>query len=127
MRDSDTIILENIYKDILSEQFDWDSLKYNYSEDMDSHRLDFFNNSGAVGHISWDKDDGELDSIYVGDKMRRLGIGTHMWDVATELSEEKGYELPQHSSKRSKSGEGFAQSIGGHIPSLTDDVDGWSS
>lgn len=132
MRDSDTLILENIYSKIL-EDFDWDTfkweeLKHKYSETCnEERRLDFYNKSGAVGFIIWEIDGGEVSRIYVGDKLRRHGIGTYIWETATEMSEENGWDVPEHSSSRTEEGDAFARSIGGYIPRLVDDVYGWSS
>jgi GNAT superfamily N-acetyltransferase len=106
-----------------------DDLRYQYSspENYNLHRLDFFNKNGAVGYIEWDKDDGEVEKIYVGDKLRRQGFGTHIWETAVEWAKTHNQLPPEHSSRRSKEGEAFAQHIGGYIPRLTDDIDGWSS
>ena len=109
------------------EPFDWDSLNYRYSSTEDEHRIDLSNNSGAVGFIVWNIDGGEVERFHVGDKIRRLGIGTHLWELATEYSEEHGFDPPAHSDRRTQEGDAFAQSVGGHIPNLKDDVDGWSS
>lgn len=108
--------------------FDWDSLKqkYTFSEDDNSHKISLSNKSGAVGYIEWDIDDGEVQKIYVGIPYRRLGVGTHLWELATDWANDNDAVAPEHSSKRSRDGDAFAQSIGGHIPDLTDDVDGWS-
>lgn len=113
----------------IKESFDWDNLKYQYSspENYNLHRLDFFNKQGAVGYIEWDKDDGETEKIYVGEPYRRKGIASHIWEVATDWAKANKQLPPEHSSRRSKEGEAFAQSIGGYIPNLKDDIDGWSS
>ena len=113
----------------IKESFDWDNLKYQYSspENYNLHRLDFFNKQGAVGYIEWDKDDGETEKIYVGEPYRRKGIASHIWEVATEWANDNKQLPPEHSSRRSESGEAFAQSVGGYIPNLKDDIDGWSS
>lgn len=105
---------------------DWDTLRYKYIVDSNGdNRLDFFDKTGAVGYIIWSMEDGEVDKIYVGDNCRRKGLGTYIWDTATEFSEQKGLPPPEHSSRRSYAGDQFAKSIGGYIPSLTDDIDGW--
>jgi len=54
-----------------------------------------------------------------------MGVGTHIWDTAIEWSKENNAELPEHSSRRSFEGDSFAKSVGGYIPRLTDDIDGW--
>ena len=113
----------------LLESFDWDNLKYQYSspENYNLHRLDFFNKQGTVGYIEWDKDDGETEKIYVGEPYRRKGVASHIWEIATDWANDNKQLPPEHSSRRSKEGEAFAQSVGGYIPRLTDDIDGWSS
>lgn len=100
--------------------------KYSFNENYNVHRIDVFNNSGAVGYIEWDIDSGEVEKIFVGTPYRRKGVGTTLWELATDWSERNGAEPPAHSSRRSADGEAFAQAIGGHIPDLTDDIDGWS-
>ena len=104
---------------------DWDTLRYRFSEENHSFRLDFSDKSGTVGFIVWDPEDGEVERLYVGDQMRRKGLGTYMWETATEFAEEKNVNPPEHSSRRTYEGDQFAKSIGGYIPSLTDDIDGW--
>jgi GNAT superfamily N-acetyltransferase len=107
---------------------DWDTLNYEFSETVNNeYKLTFFNKNGAVGYIEWDMDDGEVSKIYVGDIYRRQGVGTYIWDVAQEYAKDNRLIQPEHSSKRTQEGDAFAQSIGGYIPSLRDDVDGWSS
>lgn len=101
-------------------------MKSKYSNDNGSHKIRVFNNSGAVGYIEWDEDDGEIDKVFVGEPYRRLGVGTHLWNLAVKWAEENGAVEPEHSSKRSFAGNEFAKSIGGHLPRITDDVDGWS-
>jgi GNAT superfamily N-acetyltransferase len=125
MKDQDQILLENLYQENV--MFDWDSLKYKHKEDENYNRLDFFNRNGAVGYIEWSKDDGEIDKIFVGDPYRRLGVGTYIWETATDWAKENNQPEPEHSSRRSYEGEQFAQHVGGYIPRLTDDIDGWSS
>ena len=127
MKDKDTILLENAYNIIIRDSFDWDLLKHKVSTDeYGMHRIDLFNNFGAVGYLEWEED-GEVNKIYIGDKLRRKGLGTYLWDLATELSEKEGWQPPEHSSRRTEAGDAFAQSIGGYIPRLTDDIDGWTS
>jgi GNAT superfamily N-acetyltransferase len=108
--------------------FDWESLNYKHSETLyGDNRLDFFNKHGVVGFIEWDTDDGEVSKIYVGEPYRRKGIATYIWEAATEWAEQNNQPVPEHSSRRSYEGEQFARSIGGYVPRLTDDIDGWSS
>ena len=113
----------------LLESVDWDNLKYVYSEDVenDCRRITIVQSSGQVGYIEWSMDDGEVVKIYVSDKLRRKGVASHLWEYATDYSENHNYAPPEHSSRRSYEGEMFAQSVGGHVPRLTDDIDGWSS
>jgi GNAT superfamily N-acetyltransferase len=125
MKNNDQKSLEKLYSENI--QFDWDSLKFKHTEDEDSNRLDFYNNNGAVGYIEWSKSNGEVDKIYVGEPYRRKGVATYIWQTAEEWANQNGQPEPQHSSRRSKEGDEFARSIGGYIPRLTDDIDGWSS
>ena len=107
---------------------DWNSLDYKYIVDSNGdNRIDFFDRTGAVGYIIWNMDDGEVEKIYVGEKCRRKGLGRHIWETATEYSEKNGLVAPEHSSRRSYLGDVFAKGIGGYVPRLTDDIDGWSN
>jgi hypothetical protein len=107
---------------------DWHTLNHKYTIDpYGDNRMDFFDRKGAVGFITWSMDDGEVEKIHVGDKCRRKGLGRHIWNTSTEYSEDNRLPTPKHSSRRSYLGDEFAKGIGGHIPSLTDDIDGWSS
>jgi hypothetical protein len=101
--------------------------KYSFDEDDNLHRIDVFNSSGAVGFIEWDADSGEIEKVAVGTPNRRKGVATELWDLATAWAEENGAEPPSHSSRRSADGDAWARSIGGHVPDLTDDIDGWST
>jgi len=104
-----------------------DTLNWKYKNDDGDHRIDVFNNSGAVGFIEWDSSDGEVIKIFVGKPYRREGVATHLWNLAIEWAEENDEHAPEHSSRRSKEGDEFAKSIGGYIPDITDDIDGWTS
>jgi len=127
MFNKDQILLENAYQLILNENFDWDSLKHKESTDESGrHRIDLFNSSGAVGFIEWDED-GEVNTIHIGDKIRRIGLGTYLWDLANEISEKNKWNPPEHSSRRTEAGDLFARSMGGYIPQLKDDIDGWTN
>lgn len=117
------------FKQFIKEALDWDSIKWKYSidENYNVHRIDIFNNTGALGFIEWDIDSGEIEKIFIGDKIRRLGLGTHLWELAKDYAEEHDLSEPEHSSRRSREGDGWAQAVGGRVPDLTDDIDGWSS
>jgi hypothetical protein len=107
---------------------DWHTLNHKYTIDpYGDNRMDFFDRKGAVGFITWSMDDGEVEKIHVGDKCRRKGLGRHIWDTSTKYSEDNRLPTPKHSPRRSYLGNEFAKGIGGHIPRLTDDIDGWSS
>lgn len=58
---------------------------------------------------------------------KKKGLGRHIWNTTTEYAEDNHLTPPKHSSRRSYLGDVFAKGIGGHIPNLTDDVDGWSN
>jgi GNAT superfamily N-acetyltransferase len=117
------------FRQFIKEQLDWDSIKTKYSKDenYNVHRIDVFNNTGALGYIEWDIDDGEIQKIFVGDKIRRLGLGTHIFELAQDYAEEHSLVEPEHSSRRSFEGDAWANAVGGRVPGLTDDIDGWSS
>lgn len=115
------------FKQFLLETFDIEAVKNKYSHKENLHRIDAFDKSGAVGYIVWDEDDGEIENVFVGRPYRRLGVGTLLWDLAVDWAEKNNAVPPEHSSKRSLEGDLWAKSIGGHIPNITDDVDGWTS
>lgn len=117
------------FRQFIMEALDWDSVKSKYTldENNNQHRIDVFNDSGALGYIEWDIDDGEIQKVFVGRPYRRQGLGTHLWELAVEHAQKHDLVEPEHSSRRSKEGDDWAKSIGGHIPDLTDDIDGWST
>ena len=100
--------------------------KYSYHEDINEHEIMAHDNSGQLGRLLWNADDGEISHVYVGDKLRRRGIATDMWNEAHSEALYRGIIDPEHSSRRSQEGDAWAKSIGGDIPELTDDVDGWT-
>lgn len=126
---------------------DWDNLRikiddaYDYSKSEDENdgveytlRLTAINSKGQVGYIEWDREGGEIEKIYVGDGYRRQGVATHLWDEAHDYVKEIHAKYPdavivepEHSSRRSQAGDAWANSVGGHVPDLDDDIDGWSS
>lgn len=106
--------------------FSFNELKDKYALEEYTHKISVFNNSGAVGYIEWDTDSGEVEKVYVGEPFRRLGVGTYLWELATEWAEKNDEVAPEHSSRRSEAGDAYARSIGGRVPDLTDDIDGWS-
>jgi GNAT superfamily N-acetyltransferase len=69
--------------------------RYSATHDGHGHRIDLSDASGALGFIEWDGDDGEVVRIYVGDKIRRCGVGAHLWQCAEEWAQENGAEAPQ--------------------------------
>ena len=117
---------DTVQKPAPDRRIDWDQVKHRYSHGNGLHRIDLSDPSGALGHMAWDDDDGVVSSLFVGEKVRRSGLATHLWELATDLSREKGFTPPEHSDARTEAGDAFAHSIGGYIPRLADDVDGWS-
>jgi GNAT superfamily N-acetyltransferase len=73
----------------------------------------------AVGSLKWGTDsDGEVTGVYVVPEWRRRGLGSLLWKVATELSEENEWPPPRHATPRSEAGDGFARAVGGEVPPL---------
>jgi GNAT superfamily N-acetyltransferase len=107
--------------------FNFNDLKEHYSSDKDYNKVLLTNKSGQVGYIEWDKHSGEVNKIYVGAPYRRMGVATHLWELAVQWAKDNDELEPEHSSRRTKDGDEFANAIGGHIPDLTDDIDGWTS
>lgn len=101
--------------------------QYLYNDNTDSHEVEAFTDSGQVGRLVWDDDTGEIEHLHVGDKYRRKGVATALWETAHEESSDLGVTPPAHSSIRTKAGDSWARAVGGHVPRLTDDVDGWSN
>lgn len=110
-----------------TEKIDWDRLIIRDPIDWgDNWKLVAGYKGGMdLGYIIWDKETGEVENIFVGKFVRRQGLGTYLWEQATEYSNKIGCAPPEHSPRRTRSGDLFAKSIGGRIPSLTDDIDGW--
>lgn len=107
---------------------DWNSVRSKYTLENNNYaRIDIFNNAGAVGYIEWDVDDGEIQKVFVGKPYRRQGVGTYLWELVEKWTSENNMTEPEHSSKRTFEGDAWAKSIGGHIPDITDDIDGWTT
>jgi GNAT superfamily N-acetyltransferase len=116
------------FKQFIGEaEFDLASLRHKYSNKDSNHRIDVFNDSGAVGYIEWNENDGEIEHLFVGGPYRRKGVATRLWELATDWAKGNDAVEPEHSSRRSREGDAWAKSIGGYIPRITDDVDGWTS
>jgi GNAT superfamily N-acetyltransferase len=93
----------------------------------EEHEITAISDSGQVGRLIWDAEDGEVSHLHVGEPVRRKGIATSMWQTAHEEAESRGITPPAHSSSRTRAGDSWARAVGGHVPDLIDDVDGWSS
>ena len=106
---------------------DGPQFKYLFNPQYDEHEVTASDNSGQLGYLRWDNSDGEVSSLYVSDKRRREGIGTAMWETAHEEAEKRKVIAPEHSSRRTEAGDSWSKSVGGHVPRLTDDIDGWSN
>jgi ribosomal protein S18 acetylase RimI-like enzyme len=101
--------------------------QYLYNSQHDEHEVSAIDDSGTIGHLRWDDSDGEISSLRVADNRRREGIATALWETAHEEAEDRGITAPEHSSRRTEAGDAWARAVGGRVPDLTDDVDGWSS
>ena len=91
------------------------------------HEITAFADSEQVGRMVWSSENGEISHLNVSEKMRRQGIATSMWDTAHEEAGTRSITPPVHSSTRTQLGDNWAKSVGGHVPTLEDDVDGWTS
>lgn len=104
------------------------NLQFKYSfTPPDEHEIMAFGDKGQVGRLLWADDDGEITHLHVGEPVRRHGVATDMWHAAHSEAEERGITPPEHSSRRTQDGDAWAQAVGGDVPELSDDVDGWSS
>lgn len=92
----------------------------------EEHEITAVSDSGQVGRLVWDAEDGEISHLHVGEPVRRRGIATAMWETAHEEAKTRGITPPTHSSQRTQAGDSWARAVGGDVPDLTDDVDGWT-
>lgn len=69
-----------------------------------------------LGWMQWRDDTGEVEHIMVNNDRRRQGIATAMWNRAHQLSQERNVPAPQHSSRRTPSGDAWAKAVGGPVP-----------
>lgn len=124
---------------LFENEIDWDAIKvkidddYDYDEDEDYNlgadneiTITTIGPSGQYGYITWDRYDGEILRLFVGTPYRRMGMGTYLYELAQKYADEKGCAEPEHSSRRSEAGDAWANAVGGYVPDLTDDIDGWS-
>jgi len=67
----------------------------------------------AVGSIKWAaRGNGEITNVIVRRDFQRRGIGTILFEIATQVAEEQGWTAPVHSDERTEAGDGWAQSLG---------------
>jgi GNAT superfamily N-acetyltransferase len=78
----------------------------------DFHKLTY----GREGVMLWHSRTGELEHIEVAPRQRRQGIATGLWREAHRLATETGVTPPQHSPKRTKTGDAWARSLGESLP-----------
>ena len=65
----------------------------------------------VVGHK------GEVEGLETHPKMRRQGLASELWHAATQHAEgTPGVPMPQHSTLRTRAGEGWAKKVGGVVP-----------
>jgi GNAT superfamily N-acetyltransferase len=94
-------------------QFDTSNSTENYGE------VHAYSGEEHVGQMRWatrtskySKRPGEIVEMYVHPEARRQGVGTAMWNHASENFEQG----PAHSPARTPLGNQFAQSIGTPVP-----------
>jgi ribosomal protein S18 acetylase RimI-like enzyme len=97
------------------------NLQFNYSRNTrqpwpDEHEITAVADSGQVGRLLWNDEDGEISHLHVGEAARRRGIATSMWDTAHEEAETRGITPPVHSSSRTVEGDAWAKSTGDTLP-----------
>lgn len=71
-----------------------------------------------VGHLYWHPVTGEIRDLLVSDDHQGKGIATRMYQVAQETAKAQGLPMPQHSPKRTRSGNAWAKKVGGSLPPL---------
>jgi ribosomal protein S18 acetylase RimI-like enzyme len=69
-----------------------------------------------MGNIQWNKDSGEIISIGVNRKFRRLGVANTLFQEAHKSAREQGLAEPKHSEDRSDEGDAWAKQAGGDVP-----------
>lgn len=75
---------------------------------------------GMIGEMTWDPDTGVIDEIQVSHDpdFRRQGVATAMWNHAHANVNPKKVKPPRHNASRTKEGDEWAKSVGGHLPPL---------
>lgn len=94
--------------------------KYIEHADSSEHEIAAFNKKEKVGRLIWHKDSGEIQDVFVNERLRRRGIATAMWDEAHKVAESRDLTYPEHSAKRTTEGDRWARSVGGQLPPLVE-------
>lgn len=82
------------------------------------HRVQAVSPEGKMlGQINWQKDTGEISNVNAFPQ--RQGIGTHLLQAAQFSGQQPA---PQHSAKRTASGNAWAQKVGGQLPTRKRDA-----
>jgi GNAT superfamily N-acetyltransferase len=72
----------------------------------------------TVGYMNWSTEGGKINDIHVDPDWRRKGIATGMFNFAQNLAASSPTILrPKHSRQRTESGDAWAKTVGGYIPS----------
>jgi ribosomal protein S18 acetylase RimI-like enzyme len=69
-----------------------------------------------MGNIQWNKDTGEIISVGVKTRYRRMGVANTLFHEAHKVAREQGLAEPKHSGDRSDEGEIWAKQAGGEVP-----------
>ena len=71
----------------------------------------------CVGYITWHgRDDGVIAHIEVNPEMRRMGLATELYNLASLVSIRKGLYPPKHNAVRSRLGNAWAESTNMPLP-----------
>ena len=89
----------------------------NYSRNLPHTYMAHISDSGKHVGMMHLNHEGVVNGIDVHPDHRRQGIASTMWQVAEQAAKEnKDIPAPQHSERRTVSGDKFAKAIGGDLP-----------
>jgi GNAT superfamily N-acetyltransferase len=70
-----------------------------------------------IASLSWHHRTGEISGVYTVPEHQRQGVATALYQQGQEIaSKTRGVPTPRHSEQRTRSGDAWARSVGGHLP-----------
>jgi len=102
--------------DSLGDQFRMEYLTRDTGGSKPRHVVKAFLGDTPLGNMGWTSDSITHIEVYDPNNTRK-GIATAMWEHGHRLAEENTHiPKPKHSSDRTREGDAWARSVGGHLP-----------